>query len=326
MSVTIIRKGQPTTAETHANDAYLANMTVAYMQELAKFGVLGVFPTVPVVKQSDFYYIFDKAALLRIDAKLRAPGTPAPRSGYTVSTDTYILARKSLAHAINDPSRSFTDAVIQPEVQAADYLATNLLMSLTADWATTHFVTGVWGTSATLTLKWNDPNSDPIADVQTATRTIAQNTGREANVGVLARLVYDRLLVHPDIVDRIKYGQTQGRPAQANAQTLAQLFGLDRVVVLNSIFNSGGEGGTSTYAFQGDTDAALFVHAAPVAGLRTPSAGYTFTKAATGNIMGAEMKVWRDEENESDVYENNVWYDFKITGSDLGYFIADAAD
>jgi hypothetical protein len=38
------------------------------------------------------------------------------------------------------------------------------------------------------------------------------------------------------------------------------------------------------------------------------------------------MKVWRDEENESDVYENNVWYDFKITGSDLGYFIADAAD
>jgi len=322
----IIVKAQPTTAETHATNNPLANMTIAYMQERAKFSALSVFPRVPVVKQSDYYYIYDKAALLRIDAQKRAAGAAAARSGFTLSTDTYLLARDALGWAISDPERRFADSVLDLERAAADYLATQMLMSLTAGWAATFFVTGVWGTSATLSLKWHDPQSDPIADVATATRTIAGNTGREANVGVLARLTFDRLLQHPDIVDRIKYGQTAGRPAQANAETLAQLFGLDRIVVLNSIFNSGVEGGTAAYAFQGDTDAALFVHVPAVAGLRTPSAGYTFVSSEMGNDMGIEFKQYRDEVHESDVYEAGVWYDQKITGSDLGYFIADAVD
>lgn len=322
----IIIKAQPTTAETHAVDAPLQNLTIAYMQDRARYSALSIFPKVPVVKQSDRYYIFDKAALLRIDAQKRAAGAAAARSGFTVSSDTYLLARDALGWAISDPERRFADSPLDLERAAADYLATQMLASLTANWAATFFVTSVWGTSATLTLKWNDPNSDPIADAQTATRTIAQNTGREANVAVFSRLTFDRLLVHPDIVDRIKYGQTQGRPAQANAETLAQLFGLDRVVVLNSIYNSAVEGGTASYAFQGDTDAALFVHVPAVAGLRTPSAGYTFVSADMGNEFGVEFKQYRDEPHESDVYEAGVWYDHKITGSDLGYFIADAVD
>lgn len=326
MSVQIIRKSQPTSAETHANDAALANITIAYMQDRALFSCLGVFPRVPVMKQSDFYYTYDKAALLRIDAQLRAPGTPAARSGYSLSTTSYKLQRHALAWPISDPERDFADSVLDLQASAADYLATNILMALTANWAATFFVTGVWGTSGTVSLKWHDPNSDPLGDVQTATRTIAGNTGREANVGVLSRLTFDRLLVHPDIVDRIKYGTIQGRPAQVNAQTLAQLFGLERIVVMNSVSNTGGEGGTASYAFAGDTDAALFVHVPATPGLRTPSAGYTFTKAASGNEFGIDMKVWRDEMNESDVYENNVWYDFAITGSDLGYIVVDVTD
>jgi len=322
----VIIKAQPTTAETHANNAPLANITIAYMQERSQFGALGIFPAVPVTKQSDFYYTFDKAALLRIDAKKRAAGAAAARSGFSLSNTAYTLSRDALGWGISDPERRFADNVLNLEQAGADYLATQMLMSLTAEWAATFFVTAVWGTSATLTLKWNDPNSDPIADVLTARRTIAQNTGRAANVGVLSRLAFDRLLVHPDIVDRIKYGQTAGKPAQANEQTLSQLFGLDRIVVLNSVFNSGAEGGTATYAFQGDTDAALFVHVPAAPALMTPSAGYTFVSAGQGNDLGVEFKQYRDEVHESDVFEAGVWYDMAITGSDLGYFIADAVD
>lgn len=321
-----IKKAQPTVAETHVVDVPLQNLTIAYLQDRMQFGALGVFPPVPVTKASDRYYIFDKAALLRSDAQYRAPGAAAALSGFTVSSDTYQLARLALGWKISDPEKEFADSVLQLERAGADYLATQMLIALQSQFASTFFAASIWDTNATLSLTWEDPNSDPIADVQTATRTIATNTGREANVGVLSRLAYDRLLVHPDIVDRIKYGQTAGRPAQANAQTLAQLFGLDRIVVMSAIQNTGGEGGTAAYSFIGDTDAALFVHVPANPGIMTPSAGYTFVKGGFGNGYGVEFKSWRDERHESDVTEANVWFDMKVTGTDLGYFIANATD
>jgi len=324
--MTDIIKTQPAAAQTHVVDQPVPNITIAYMQDRALFGALGVFPRVPVRKASDRYYIFDKAALLRNDTKKRAAGAVAPRSGYSLSTDTYRLDRDAIGWAISEPELRFADEPLNLIQGGAEYLATQILLALQANFASTFLATSVWGTDATLGLKWNDPNSTPIEDVRTARRTIAQNTGRSANVGVLARLTFDRLLDHPDVIDRLKYGQTAGGPAQANANSLAALFGLDRIVVMDAVQNTAAEGVTGTYAFMGDADCALFVHVPASAGLRTPSAGYTFVSAEQGNDMGVEFKQYRDEPHESDVFEAGVWYDMKVTGSDLGYFIADAVD
>jgi hypothetical protein len=120
--------------------------------------------------------------------------------------------------------------------------------------------------------------------------------------------------------------QELSQTTEVDAETLAQVFGLDRIVVLNSIYNSGVEGGTAAYAFQGEKDAALLVLVPGVAGLPTPSAGFTCVSSEMGNDMGIEFKQYRDEVHESDVYEAGVWFDQKITGSDLGYFVADSVD
>ena len=70
------------------------------------------------------------------------------------------------------------------------------------------FVTmGVWSTDNTTATDWNDyDNSDPIGDVRTARRTIAQAIGRPANVMAMGLIVHDALVNHPDVLERIMMG------------------------------------------------------------------------------------------------------------------------
>ena len=42
----------------------------------------------------------------------------------------------------------------------------------------------------------------------------------------------------PDIVDRLKYGQTAPRPAQVTKEAMAALFELDEIMVMDGIYNA----------------------------------------------------------------------------------------
>src|SRR5579864_5173194 len=95
---------QPTAQSVHL-DAILTNMSIAYLQDLNAFVATKVFPVVPVVKQSDRYYIFDKQSFLRDDVQMRAPGEESAGSGYTVSRDGYYATVWALHKDIADQIR-----------------------------------------------------------------------------------------------------------------------------------------------------------------------------------------------------------------------------
>ncbi|NBO09074.1 MAG: hypothetical protein EBV30_06965, partial [Actinobacteria bacterium] len=65
---------QPTSGDVHV-DAILTNISVAYIQEQAAYVASRIFPTVPVEKQSDKYFIYTKGDWFRDEAQLRAPAT-----------------------------------------------------------------------------------------------------------------------------------------------------------------------------------------------------------------------------------------------------------
>ena len=63
---------QPTASDVHVNTP-LTMISIAFLQDQSEFIADQCFPTVPVQKQSDRFYVYDKDAWFRSD--LSAPAT-----------------------------------------------------------------------------------------------------------------------------------------------------------------------------------------------------------------------------------------------------------
>jgi hypothetical protein len=138
---------------------------------------------------------------------------------------------------------------------------------------------------------------------------------------VLGKAVYDILIDHPDIIDRVKYGQTNGGPAVAGIESLMRLLELERIFVMKAIENTAAEGQTASHDFIGGK-AALLCYAAPSPGIMTPTAGYTFSWNGYlgAGAEGNRIKRFRIERLESDRVEIQMAFDLKLVAADLGYF------
>lgn len=321
---------QPTPGDVHVNTP-LTNISIAFLQNAADFVAAKVFPNIPVSKQSDRYYVYNRGDFNRDEMTERAPGTESAGSGYTLdNTPTYFANRYSIHKDIPDEVRANADAVLNPDREATAFVSHKALIKREKLFVNKYFTTGQWATDITgvasgpsgaQVLQWSAANSDPIKNVRDAKRTIRESTGYEPNKLVLGRAVYDTLLDHPSIIDRIKYGQTAPGAAMTNSQILAQLLGVDEVLVMNSIENTAKEGQTAAHSFIGGKKA-LLVHSATAPGLMTPSAGYTFSW--TG-LMGAgnegnRVRQFRLEQLGVDRVEIDMSFDMKMVAADLGYF------
>lgn len=329
----------PTISDLHVS-APLTDLSVAYAQDQTVFVAGRVFPTVPVVKQSDKYYIFDKGDWQRSQAEPRAPGTRVAMAGYRVSKGSYFCDRFALGKAISDPERGNADpAVSNLDGDATDYLTNQMLLRDERDWASTYFTTGVWdGASSSTDMtgqaspssttsnfrQWNDVASTPIEDIDGEIIAVLEKTGQRPNKLVVGAKVWLALKNHPDILDRIKHTQT-GVVTQG---LVASLFDLDEVLVCYAVENEGLEGATDSMDFVVGEKAALLAHCASSPGLKVPSAGYKFSwtgmPGAPAAGVGARMKRYRDEPLESDVIEAETWRDFKVVGSSLAAFFTSA--
>lgn len=320
----------PTPGDVHVNTP-LTNISIAFLQNQENFIASRVFPNIPVNKQSDRYYVYNRGDFNRDEMQIRAPGTESSGGSYTLdNTPTYFALNYSFHKDIPDEVRNNADAMLNPDREATAFVTHKALIRREKLWAAAFFTTGKWGTdyagvasgpTGNQRLRWNDANSNPIEDVRDAKRTIAASTGFEPNKLVLGRLVFDRLMDHPDIIDRIKYGQTAGAPAMANKQTLASLLGVDEVLVMNAIENTAAEGQNASHTFIGGANA-LLTYATPSPGLMTPTGGYTFSwTGMSGNgAEGNRIRSFRLEAIRSDRVEIDMSFDMKLISGDLGAF------
>jgi hypothetical protein len=321
---------QPTPGDVHVN-APLTNISVAFIQSAADFVASRVFPNIPVSKQSDRYYTYNRGDFNRDEMELRAPGTESAGSGYSLdNTPTYFADRYSVHKDIPDEVRANADAALNPDREATVFVTTKALIKREKLFVGRYFKSGVWGTDiagvaatpgAGEVLRWSDGNSDPIKHVRDAKRTIRQSTGFEPNKLVLGRAVYDALMDHPDIIDRVKYGQTAGAPAKGSLNALSTLFEIEEILVMNSIENTAKEGQTAAHSFIGGKHAML-CHSAGSPGLMTPTAGYTFSwTGLMGNgIEGNRIRQFRLEREGVDRVEIDMCFDLKVVAPELGYF------
>ena len=323
---------KPTAGDVHVNTP-LTNISIAYLQDAMNFVAAKVFPNIPVAKKSDRYYTYDRGEFNRDEMEERAPGTESAGGGYTVdNTPTYYCPVYAFHKDVDDEMRANADAVLNPDREATEYVSQKALIKREKLWVGKYFTTSVWGkditgVDATPTgdqrLRWNDAASTPIENIREGKTYVLEDTGFEPNTLVIGKRVYDALVDHPDIIDRIKYGQTPGQPAMATLAALMNLFELERIFVMKAIENTGKEGQANSHSFIGGKHA-LLCYSAPNPGLMTPSAGYTFswTGFLGAGAEGNRIKRFRIEAIESDRVEIQMAFDQKKVAADLGYFFS----
>lgn len=316
---------KPTPGDVHVNTP-LTQISIAYLQDSNNFVASRVFPNIPVTKQSDRYYIYERGEFNRDEMRLRAPGTESAGGSYDLdNTPTYFANVWAFHKDIPDQVRSNADAVLNPDREATEYVTHKALIRREKVWATNYFTTGVWTTDHTAST-WGDysTGTDPIVDIRTGKRVVLQSTGYEPNTLVLGKAVYDTLADHPDIIERVNAGQTPGNPALGTLRAMMELFELERIFVMKAIENTAKEGQTAVHAFIGGGNA-LLCYSAPSPGLMTPSAGYNFswTGLLAAGAEGNRIKRFRMENLESDRVEIQMAFDAKLIAADLGYFFDD---
>lgn len=323
---------RPSPGDVHVNTP-LTNISIAYMQDADKFISQRVFPNIPVTKKSDRYYVYDRGDFNRDEMKERAPGTESAGGSYKLdNTPTYFAKVYAFHKDIPDEVRANSDAVLAPDREATEYVTTKGLIKREKLWAQKYFTTGVWGTDETPGTLWDAANSTPIIDVREAKRQVLRDTGYEPNTWVLGKKVYDILLDHPAIIDRVKYGQTGPNPAMAGMAALMALFEIERIFVMKAIENVDAEKATDfvhppaadyfDHQFIGSEVDSLLCYSAPSPGLMTPTAGYTFSWSSMvgAGSEGNRIKRFRMEQLESDRVENQMAFDQKLVSADLGFF------
>lgn len=321
----------PSVSDVHVNQP-LTSISLAYLQSQTRFVADRVFPVVAVDKQSDRYYTYDRGDWNRNEMQERAPSTESAGSAYRLdNTPTYYCREYALHRDIPDQVLANADSMLNPMRESTEFLTQKALIHREKLWAAAYFTTGKWATDVTGVasgpttgqfLQWNDAAAKPIPQVRAAATGILESTGVLPNVLVLGKRVYDALLDNPEIIDRIKYGQTAGGPALVNTNLLAQLFEVDRVEVMAGIENTAAEGKTAVHSFISGKGA-LLCYAAPSPGLMTPSAGYTFAWTRMGNA-GQVIREFRMDELKATRLEIETNFDQKLIAADLGYFFATA--
>lgn len=317
---------QPSINQVHV-DAILTNASVAYIQSADNFIATKVFPIVPVDKQSNLYFKYTKEDWFRDDARLRADGSEAATSGYGLSTDNYYANVYAIKKAVGDQTMANFDNPLDPMRDAAKFTAQLILNRMENQFVTDFMTTGVWGNdyagvSGTPTgdqfKQWSDlSNSDPIQDVESWKSEILRTTGFEANKLVLGYDVYTVLRNHPDVIDRVKY---TGRDVP-DTQYLAQLFGLEEVLVAKAVKNTATEGQTGAFSFTFGKSA-LLVHSPSNPSLLTPAAGYSFQWRGVSEGLGLTVgtKQYRLEQNAATYIESQIAFANKVVAADLGIF------
>jgi len=298
----------PTAGDVHVNRP-LTNFSQKFLQSAAAFVALTAWPNLPVAKQSDLYYVFDRADFYRDEAEERADGAESAGGGFELSTDPYFARVYGFHKDVTDRQRANQDSPVMLDQSATQYVTHKMLIRRERVMATNLFGTNLWfngvtSASAGQNVDWSDTSSDPIADVRDAIRGVHVLTGYRPNKMLIGREAYDTLVDNDEILARITGGATTAVPAQVMRGLIASLFELDAIYVMDAVYNTAAKGAAASNSFIGG-DSALVYYAPNTVGLEEPTAGVQFSwTGLMGNTeAGIRIKRFRMEANEADRIE-----------------------
>lgn len=316
---------------------YLTNLSMAYFQQASRYVAKAIFPVCPVQLSSARFYTFSKADLLR-DNVSRKPqfGKVQPAQmgqmdqSYACFVDQVIVGVDQIS-ALNY-QRTNAPGVADPRRAKVKFIAEQMLLHQDIQFAQNFFKAGVWENEWTGStsytpgskqfIKFNDDNCDPVVLFDDLCTEIEQSTGRRPNRLGLGKLAFNALKSNPSVLERVKFGGSSANPATVNERVLAELFGIEKVVVFSSIYNSAPAGAAEDMNYICDPKSAILAYATNSPAIDEPSAGYIFTWDMLGNGQYMPTLQYDGEPGtHSEFIEGLYSADMKKTADDLAIFL-----
>lgn len=313
---------------------YLTNVSMVCFANPGDFVATSIFPICPVGLSSSYYYEFTKADLAR-DNVSRKPAygkvTPAimgqTDKTYKCEVDQVIVGIDQIATL--DYTRSRAPGVADPRRAKVRFASEQMMMHMDILFANGFFKPGIWqnewsgiasNPSGKQFLKFSDANFDPVHFFDERRKDIRLSGRRTPNRLAVGAEAYIALKNHPDILERVKYTGTTANPAKVTPAVLAQLFEIEKIVVMESTYNAAGIG-NEDMQFICSPDSALLCYATQTPAIDEPSAGYIFTWDMLGNGNYAAFDQYDGEKGtHSEFVEGLMSSDMKKTSDDLAMF------
>jgi len=313
---------QPTRSDVHVNRP-LTNISIAYIQQAQDFIADKVFPIVPVMKQSDRYFVYTKDFWFRTTAAKRAPATESAGSSFGVDNTPSYYADVWATHVnVDDQMRANQDQPLDLDRDSTLFVTQQLMLRREMQFMASYMKTGIWtgdpSGDFTPATSWSSDASNPIQDIDTEKSKVKSQTGRLPNTLVVSPDVFFRFRNHPVILDRIKYTQR----GIISEDLLASLFGVEKFLVAAAVQNASQEGVPGSYNYLA-ANQALLVYANPAPSLMQPSGGYIFSWQGLfgAGAQGNRISSFRMEHLKADRIEGEMAFSMKQVGADLGVYI-----
>lgn len=323
---------QPTQYQILDADQRLTNISIAQMNDPSVFVAQQVFPTVPVNLQAGKYVTYNSGDFNKTEMRATADGAPAPLAGWGRGEANYFCEVYKEGAIVGPAAIQNATAPFDLLRDTTTMLTHHSLIHREKQFKQNYMKTGVWGTdregvasgsvSGDQFVKWSDyENSDPIGDIRkSSTRMAITNYGQRPTGLAMSRDVYDTLVEHPQLIERIIY-IAGSEPARLSTQHLAALFEVQTITVLDAVENTASEGLEATPAFIFENEAFLY-YRPNTPGLMTASAGYIFSWNYLSGLGGTAVR--REERNMREgggIYlETAMSYDMKVVSKDLGVY------
>lgn len=296
----------------------LSAMFSAFLADYTGFVGLALAPIFSTAEQAATYPVFPAGNFTDVPVlKQRAPGTGFQRSVPNVSDDLYGCKNYGHETPVADENRRKYAKQIDADRAAMRRNAHVILFNHEVR-VHTLFHSGSVASSSPGT-KWDDPDSDPIADVKAVAQIIRAATGMRPNLLMIPEVVKDKLSVHPKI--RAVFPQYNG---DIGVEQLRIAFGIAQIKIAGAVQNTANEGQAATLADLWTDDVVLSV-SNQGQDLELPNAARTFHWSAAGESGGGDagsfVETYRDDTIKSDVHRSLHHTDEKITGSGFAYML-----
>lgn len=318
-------------------DTLLTNYSETFIQDASAYISNAAATIIPVQAQAGSFRKYPRSYFLRDEMAPRPHGGAPVQVRYSMEKGTYVVDEYAAEHYIDDRDRA-RSAINSDnlDLNATRLLTTKALIRRDRSWAETFFKAGVWSTertgiaSGTPTegqfLRWDQAASNPIGDVLTAVDAVAASSSRRPNVGVFGANVITALRMNPAIQDLIKY-TAGGVPTE---DLIAQMFGLDKIVVARSVYNAAPERAgvdvedATSIQYIVNADSVWIGYVEPFAGSDAPTAVASFVwtglEGGLANAQGGVIRRGRDDRARSDWFQIIDAQQFQIMSPDLGVF------
>lgn len=270
-------------------DQALTNVSTAWLNQDSDFISGLIFPEVIVKKPTFQVGKYGKDSLIIPSSSVRAGEAKAKRVTLTRGYDTYgPLNEHALSDVVTREDYQLTDDPFEPESDAVENIHQKMALVDEADLAAQLSDTAIITQNTTLsgTAQWSDSNSNPFQDIKTGAATAKF---KKYNTLFMGSDVYDNLILHPELLDRIKWSQT-GVITEEAMLALFRPFGITRIVVGRAQANTGKEGvGADTFSSVWGKNAWLG-YVTPRPGRKEINGGYKFRLENSREVTKEQLK------------------------------------